>query len=415
MKLMNRSLLYAVFFTISMFFACGGSDDNVVESKEQEEVLTVLATKEPEKTMVFSDVILGGIITEGNDDFVITERGVSFSETMNPTTTDSKEISNSSTKDFSVTISNLKSNTLYYFKAYAFDGSKTIYGDEKQITTDLEPLTGVNAFLPTAGTDKSWVIQPTFTNEFDYADGKASSEFTDNWQDRFFNGWTGPKKSGAATTSTIYTAGNSSITGGELVYKATIDGNNVHTGIVTSKEKVGYPLYMEARVKISESSLASAVWMLSEDSTQEIDNLEAYGDKTQNYYNKRLHLSHHTFIRNPFQDYQPKGNDTYYVDENNTLWADDYHNYGVLWLDPWTLKYYVDGKLVRETPTNQIDPENYTEGTGLNKDMYLIISAAAQPWRENLNQVDDYTTDPSVVSEARSTMRINYIRTYKPE
>ncbi|WP_072974299.1 LamG domain-containing protein [Flavobacterium saccharophilum] len=98
-----------------------------------------------------------------------------------------------------------------------------------------------------------------------------------------------------------------------MVFKATIDGQKVLTGCITSKERVGYPLYTEAKVKISESSLATAVWMLSEDSTQEIDNLEAYGDKINTAYGQRLHLSHHVFIRNPFQYYQPTGwEETYY-------------------------------------------------------------------------------------------------------
>lgn len=278
----------------------------------------------------------------------------------------------------------------------------------------VEPVSDV-PFLPVV-TGKTWKIQPKFTNEFNFTGGKTASEFADNWQDRFFNGWTGAGK-------TIYSASQSSISGGEMIYTATIEKERVLTGCVSSKNKVGYPMYMEARVKISESSLATAVWMLSEDSWQEIDNLEAYGDKTNTAYSKRLHLSHHTFKRdvNPVLDYQPSGwDETYYKDDKGTYWADDYHAYGVLWLDPWTLKYYVDGKLVRETPTDEIDPKNYTsptglaaDRTGLNKDMYLIISAASQPWREN--QGINYLTDPSVLSATRSTSRFDYIRVYKPE
>ncbi|MGM8362050.1 family 16 glycosylhydrolase [Flavobacterium sp. ARAG 55.4] len=279
----------------------------------------------------------------------------------------------------------------------------------------VPPAESEVAFLPTI-TGKTWKIQPKFTNEFNFTGGKTDAAFADNWQDRFFNGWTGAPK-------TVYTAGQSSIANGEMIFKATIDGQKVLTGCVTSKNKVGYPLYMEARVKISESSLATAVWMLSEDSTQEIDNLEAYGDKTNTAYAQRLHLSHHIFKRDvsPILDYQPSGwAETYYLDGKGTYWADDYHTYGVLWLDPWTLKYYVDGKLVRETPTADIDPKNYTsptgapsDRTGLNKDMYLIISAASQPWREN--QGINYLTDPSVMSATRSTSRFDYIRVYKPE
>ncbi|TNJ46214.1 family 16 glycosylhydrolase [Tamlana fucoidanivorans] len=409
--MLNKYLPLTLCCSLIIFASCSKSDATE-DDPEVTPILTMVNTKIPEKTAVYSDVLVGGTISYGNDDFQSIEQGVVWAETELPTINDNKQVVSSTSNDFTTTISELKGNAKYYFRAYLSSNSETIYGDQKDITTDKAP--SPVAFLPDPGNGKMWVIQPEFSNEFEYSD-KTDSQFSDDWQDSFFNGWTGPKKSGTATTSTVYTPENSSIQDGKLVYKATIDGNNVHTGCVTSKAKVGYPLYMEARAKISESSLATAVWLLSEDSTQEIDNLEAYGSKDNDYFSKRLHLSHHTFIRDPFQDYQPKGPETYYADGKGTQWADDYHNYGILWLDPWTLKYYVDGELVRETPTDEIDPLNYTNGTGLNKDMYLIISAAAQPWRETVGQVEDYTTDPSVISEARSTSKFEYIRTYKPE
>ncbi len=370
-------------------------------NKEETEISVVVTTKTPEKTAVFSEVITGGIIT-GDAGVAITEKGVCWSITENPTIEDSKKTDGTSSVDnFTVTITGLDKNTTYYIRAYVTIDTKTIYGDEKTVE-----ITNNVAFLPDPGAGKEWTIQPNFTNEFNSVDGKSSPEFTDNWQDKFFNGWTGPGR-------TIYTPSQSSIIDGELVYSATIDVQKIRTGCISSKAKVGYPLYMEARAKISESSLASAIWMLNEKSTQEIDNLEAYGDKTNDYFSKRLHLSHHVFIRQPFQDYQPTGQETWYVDGNGTQWADDYHNYGVLWEDPWSLSYYVDGVLVRTTPVNEIDPLDYTDGTGLNEDMHLIISAAAQPWREN--QGIDFLTDPSVLDNDRSTFRIDWIRVYKPE
>ncbi len=407
---MKRKHLFLMICVIVSCLACGGDD-----SSEEAPAPTpsTIATKTPEKTTIFSEITTGGLITKGTDNVTITEKGVCWSTSTAPKVSDNKLISGSSSNDFSSTIVGLVADTKYYIRAYLIANSKIVYGNEEEITTD-KPASPV-AFLPSAGTNKTWTIQPKFTNEFNY-EGKTS-EFTDNWQDRFFNGWTGARP-------TYYSASQSTITGGEMIYKATIDkvGSEdvIRTGVVSSKEAVGYPLYMEARVKISESVLASAVWMLSSDSTQEIDNLEAYGDKTNSYFSQRLHLSHHTFKRNGgtiIDDYQPTGPETYYADGKGTQWADDYHEYGVLWLDPFTLKYYVDGELVRETPVDQIDPRNNLNGTGLNKDMYLIISAASQPWREKTNppQVENYFTDPSVLSEARSTMRIDYIRVYKPE
>ena len=270
---------------------------------------------------------------------------------------------------------------------------------KKAIGTDIRNVD----YLPNAGENMKWTYQALFSNEFDYAGGKTSTEFTNNWQDRFFNGWTGPG-------ITRYTADQSSIENGLLVFKAKVDGSVIRTGCVTTKGKVAYPMYMEVRAKISESALASAVWMLNDESTEEIDNLEAFGEKTRTWGAVRLHLSHHTFIRSPFQDYQPTSDATWYVDGKGTMWANDYHNYGVLWMGPFSLSYYVDGVLVRTTPENEIDPYNYLGGNGLTKPMHLIISEAAQAWRGI-----DYINDASVNDPERSTFRIDWIRVYKPE
>ncbi|CDF79868.1 beta-agarase A (GH16) [Formosa agariphila KMM 3901] len=261
--------------------------------------------------------------------------------------------------------------------------------------------------MPDPGFGKKWSIQSEVSNEFNFEGGKTTSDFSDNWQDKFFNGWTGPG-------ITRYTPEQSKVENGELIYHATVVENTIQTGCVTSKEKVLYPLYMEVKVKLSNSVLSSAVWMLSEDSTQEIDNLETFGEKENEYFSKRLHLSHHVFIRSPFQDYQPLGTETWYANGTGTQWAEDYHHYGVLWLDPWTLKYYVDGKLIRETPKAEIDPEGYTKGTGLNKPMHIIVSAAAQSWREG-NSGINFLTDSSVTDTERTIMRVDWIRVYKPE
>ena len=44
----------------------------------------------------------------------------------------------------------------------------------------------------------------------------------------------------------------------------------VYMGCMTSKIAYSYPLYMEARVKLSSAFLANDVWLLSADETQEI-------------------------------------------------------------------------------------------------------------------------------------------------
>ena len=157
--------------------------------------------------------------------------------------------------------------------------------------------------------------------------------------------------------------------------------------------------------------MASSIWLLSKDSTQEIDILEAYGSARpdQTWTAQRLHLSHHVFIRKPFQDYQPTDDGTWY--SNGTTWRDDFHRVGVFWRDPWHLEYYVDGNLVRTVSgAKMIDPKDFTGGTGLNKPMHLIINTEDQNWRSD---GDITPTDEELADTERSIMWVDWVRVYQ--
>ena len=122
------------------------------------------------------------------------------------------------------------------------------------------------------GAGKVWELQ-FMSDDFNYnapAENKGT-EFDSRWQDTFHNHWTGPG-------GTVWDRKHSLVADGYLQIIASRTGTNrVATGCITSKQRVNYPVFVEARVKISNSTLASDVWMLSPDDTQEIDILEAYG------------------------------------------------------------------------------------------------------------------------------------------
>lgn len=286
------------------------------------------------------------------------------------------------------------------------DNKEEVIEETEETEVEDETVEEIVAkYLPSPGVDKKWVLQENVSNEFD--EGLTSDAFVNDWQNKFFNGWKGPG-------DTRYTPESATIVDGELIFTAKIVGSTIQTGCISTKEKVGYPMYMEARVKISKSVLSTAVWMLSDDSTEEIDNLEAYGYEGHDWYAKRLHLSHHVFIREPFQDYQPTSDATWYADAHNTIWSDDYHDYGVLWMSPTELSYYVDGVLVRTVPASEIDPNNYTNGNGLTKPMYVILSQAAQPWREGTT-FDDFFEEVSVTNTDMTKTYFDWVRVYQPE
>ena len=252
-----------------------------------------------------------------------------------------------------------------------------------------------------------WKLSPA-SDDFSYtaSPDKKPVEFERRWQCAFINPWTGPGR-------TLWSAGHSYVTNGNLAITATRKPgtDKVFAGIITSKDHVRPPVYVEARVKISNQVLASNVWMLSDDSTEEIDVIEAYGgDRPDNkWHAERLHLSHHVFIRKPFQDYQPTDDGSWYW--NGTTWRDGFHRVGVFWRDPWHLEYYVDGKLVRTVfGKEKIDPNGYTGGKGLTKPMRIIINMEDQDWRSTAGVTP---TNEELADNQRNIMWVDWIRVHE--
>ncbi|SHJ09865.1 Glycosyl hydrolases family 16 [Pseudozobellia thermophila] len=276
-----------------------------------------------------------------------------------------------------------------------------------------------------------WQLQD-LSDDFNYeakADDKGR-DFLSKWDDFYHNQWAGPGL-------TEWRRDRSYVTDGQLHMWATRKpgSDKINMGCITSKKRVIYPVYIEARAKIMNSTLASNVWLLSPDDTQEIDIVEAYGadysesaQKDHSYFSKKIHISHHVFIRDPFQDYQPKDAGSWY--SNGTTWNRDYHRFGVYWKNPWHLEYYIDGQLVRTVSgKDMIDPFFYTNATrpgdpsvdtrtGLSKEMDIIINTEDQTWRSTPAsglQSETYTpTDNELENIENNTFKVDWIRVYKP-
>lgn len=272
------------------------------------------------------------------------------------------------------------------------------------------------------GDGKTWELQEDVSDDFNYNFEPTSAVATigGKWTNFYHNGWTGPKP-------TVWQRNHVFVEDGKFKVKAsrgpdvTFNHNGKsytlpasHLGCATSTKRVQYPVYVETYVKIMKSVLASDVWMLSPDDTQEIDICEAYGgDRWTNewFSNKRVHISHHVFIRSPFQDWQPNDEGSFYTD-GQTVWSDGYHRIGVYWKDPWNLEYYVDGKLVRtRSGKNQIDPKNFTNGTGLSKPMDIIINTEDQTWRAAQGLTP---TEREMDDTEANTFKVDWVRVYKP-
>ena len=93
---------------------------------------------------VGSSAICGGNVTDDGQSFV-SERGVCWSTSENPTVSDSKTVDGSGTGEFISTLSGLTPGVTYYVRAYATNDTGTVYGEQFSFTT-------IEAQLPTIST-----------------------------------------------------------------------------------------------------------------------------------------------------------------------------------------------------------------------------------------------------------------------
>lgn len=329
-----------------------------------------------------------------------------------------------------------------------------------------------------AGTGKMWQLQADVSDDFNYTFDKtdALTTFGDKWTNFYHNGWNGPG-------TTYWQYNHVSVDGDDLVINASrntsiskMDVPGINAGCITSTNTVLYPVFVEASISVADIALASDVWLLSPDDTQEIDIIECYGgaDHGNEFFAEFIHLSHHSFIRNPFTDYQPRDNNSWWKKEGVSSWGEycwnngerKYVQVGVNWISPVHFEYFVDGELQRVlydkafatkkgntwyytypsmtdgqldfdggyqkvtqhststeysfeileaasniSNTSVIDPYNYQNGNGFTKDLDIIINVESQDWHVSAGRTP---SDADLLNDAKNKMKVDWIRVYKP-
>ena len=122
-------------------------------------VTTATATQITETTAVTG----GNVTADGNA--TVTERGVVYSTTQNPTTSNSKKVSGSGIGSFTCNLTGLQANTTYYVRAYAVNSKGTAYGQEISFTTDKGILLPVLTTTVTQITNNSAVVVGNITSD----------------------------------------------------------------------------------------------------------------------------------------------------------------------------------------------------------------------------------------------------------
>ncbi|MGA9638655.1 beta-agarase [Flavobacterium sp.] len=375
---------------------------------------------------------------------------------------------------------------LFFLSCNAQQQSKNIKKDTKK-KEDIRTL-ALPAHLQNEG---KWKFQANISDDFNYIyeETNKSMNFGPNkWVNFYQSQWDGPG-------TTYWKYNHVSVDGNNLILKASrwnkefeympLTGRpnkmnkhheGVNAGCITSINTVVYPVFIESKVSVANIALASDVWLLSPDATQEIDILECYGGKGSGnaYFAKSIHLSHHSFVREPFTDYQPRDIGSWYEKEGVTAWGDycwkeedqKYVRIGVYWKNAFHFEYYIDGELVRvlydkslankrkdkweygyPTMTDNkldiesgqqkitnfsttetysfeelkkandvskvsiIDPYNYQDGNGFTKELNIIINLESQDWHVDAGRTP---SDEDLKNEKKNTMKVDWLRVFKP-
>lgn len=286
------------------------------------------------------------------------------------------------------------------------------------VVSNAQDWNGIAVPAEAGNANYTWQLVDNLSDSFDYETPSGTSKgttFYTKWSDGFINAWPG-------FGNTVWTPNNSKVTGGNLELKATslnAASNTNNFSAVHAKTEIIYPVYIETRMKVMNSVMANAVWMLSSNSKEEIDIVEAYGsvwaasnNTSRDWFARRMHLSHHTFSATN-ADYQPTDAGSWYLlpTANGSYWKNDFHRVGMYWRDPFHLEYYIDGVLVRTvTGATMIDPNNHLGGLGLSKPEKIIFSGAAQAWQVSGGI---WPTVNEMAVEADNIFKIDWIRTYK--
>jgi hypothetical protein len=134
----------------------GTSYGNEVTFATNPILLATLTTAEVISITTMFAVSGGEITSDGGG--TITARGVCWSTTQNPTTTDSKTTDGSETGSFTSNITGLNAGITYYVRAYATNSAGTVYGNQRSFTTLESAVTKGYYFIQAVSTyhSTSW-------------------------------------------------------------------------------------------------------------------------------------------------------------------------------------------------------------------------------------------------------------------
>lgn len=184
-----------------------------------------------------SSAVSGGNVTSAGS-ATVTERGICYSTSTNPTIANSKVVSGSGTGSYSATMSGLAASTTYYVRAYATSSAGTSYGSQVSFTTLASGGTTSDVTVGTGTSTQGYPLNCYYGYErsasiYTAAEiGKTGSITKLGWYPTVSRTTSFPVKIyiKQTTSSTITaTTWSNMISGATLVFNGTMSGTTANT------------------------------------------------------------------------------------------------------------------------------------------------------------------------------------------
>ena len=159
--------------------------------------IALVTTSKAKNISYFSAKIGGNVIDDGGAE--ITERGVVYATTQNPTTADTKVTNGSGIGAFTCNLTDLQNETTYYARAYAINEKGIAYGEEVSFTTKERDYENGYEYID-LGLSVKWATMNV---------GASSPE---DYGDYFAWGETAPKDYYDESTYTLWKGSSSTLT-----------------------------------------------------------------------------------------------------------------------------------------------------------------------------------------------------------
>jgi len=134
----RKFFILVILISLLKLTSCKKDSNNDDSNNNTIATLPVVTTSDV--TMIKSTSALSGGNVTSNGGSTITARGVCWSTSPTPTTSDSKTADSPGSGNYPSTLSNLTPSTTYYVRAYATNTIGTAYGSEKSFTTNAPLL-----------------------------------------------------------------------------------------------------------------------------------------------------------------------------------------------------------------------------------------------------------------------------------